>query len=197
MTKCISSFIIEVVFLSFSIHSWIEPQPQQVINGILQLRKHLIGCKAFFHFSLWSGRLGVHCYLAQLNHSWALVILLGGSCDDQRLGNPTPRPNKVVHRRRAGPGGPFPITVHLMWDKQDFQFGLLLWMSHPCLRSRGPPPSSVIEELKLELQEMSLLLVLYFDQGFTKVLTSEGGVYFKKHCRKHETLSKVHTHSLR
>ena len=115
MTKCISSFIIEVVFLSFSIHSWIQPQHQQVINGILQLRKHLIGCKAFFHFSLWSGRLGVHCYLAQLNHSWTLVILLGGSCDYQRLGNRTPRPNKVVHRRRAGPGGPFPITVHLMW----------------------------------------------------------------------------------
>ena len=71
--------------------------------------------QGIFHFGLWSGRLGVHCYLAQLNHSWTLVVLLGGSCDDQRLGNRTPRPNKVVDRRRAGPGGPFPITVHLMW----------------------------------------------------------------------------------
>ena len=51
-----------------------------------------------------------------------------------------------------------------------------------------------------ELQEMSLLLdFLDLDQGSSKVLTSDirGGDYFKKHCGKLETLSKIHSHTLR
>ena len=105
MTKCISSIIIEVVFLSFSIHSWI--QPQQLVNGILQLKKFLIDCKAFSILVsdladwelivIWPSSIIVE----------ALIILLWGSCNDQRLGNPTPRPNKVIHKRRVHFQSPF------------------------------------------------------------------------------------------